>query len=273
MAGHMITRILQETHLYEVIDICHTRRLDNTSILMDVRNIRKVKELINKQTPDIIINCIGILNNQAKENPADAIFLNSYFPKFLESYCLNKKNKIIHLSTDCVFSGKEGQYTENAGRNGKSIYAQTKILGEIKNNKDLTIRTSIIGPELNENGSGLFHWFMNQTGKIKGFSQVIWSGLTTLQLAISINNMIESNVTSLYHLVPAKSITKYRLLNIIKQVFNKNIVIQRQDDPVSDKSLINTRRDYIAIIPSYEKMIVQLKEYMIRNKKIYTKYF
>jgi len=112
--------------------------------------------------------------------------------------------KIIQISTDCVFSGKDGGYKEDSFRDGDTIYARTKALGEINNNKDLTIRTSIIGPDINEDGIGLFHWFMKQSGTIYGFRNAYWTGVTTIELAKGIEKFIEYNVTGIYHFVPTE---------------------------------------------------------------------
>ena len=272
MAGHMISTVLKGKGTYKIIDVCHTKKLDHNSIILDVRVIKRVNSLIEQEQPNLLINCIGLLTEKAKKDPPAAIYINSFFPRYLEDYCKNIETKIIHLSTDCVFSGKEGQYTEDSVKDGKDIYGQTKSLGEIINRKDLTIRTSIIGPELKDDGVGLFHWLMKQQGEILGFSNVIWTGLTTLQLAQSLDRMIAANVTGLYQLVPSHSVTKYQLLNIIKQIFNKDIVIKKEDNPLSDKSLLNTRTDYQARIPDYQEMIVQLYQFMVQNERMYQRY-
>ena len=121
----------------------------------------------------VVINCIGLLNNTAEDNPELAVWFNSYFPHLLAAFGKKYDFKLIHISTDCVFSGKEGGYKEDSFKNGNGFYAQSKALGEVINNKDLTFRTSIIGPELKHNGIGLFHWFMNQENEISGFRSLL----------------------------------------------------------------------------------------------------
>ena len=273
MAGHMISNFLKSIRNYEIIDVCHSRKLTENSIQLDIRNIFEVEGLLKEVNPDIIINCTGILNDKAERNPLKAIYINSYFPRYLENYCQHRAVKVIQLSSDCVFLGKDGQYTEESIKDGQDIYSLTKSLGEIINDKDLTIRTSIIGPELKKDGIGLLHWFMSQSGEINGFSGVVWTGVTTLQLAKSINSMITADVTGLYHLVPDKTVTKYQLLNIIKQVFKKEIVINEVEIPSIDRSLKNTRVDFKANIPEYREMISQLFNYMLLNEDIYQMYF
>jgi dTDP-4-dehydrorhamnose reductase len=121
---------------------------------------------------------------------------------------------------------------------------------------------SIIGPEIRENATGLFHWFMIQKGEISGYSRVYWTGVTTLELAKAIDSAIDQNLTSLYHLVPKKKISKFALLNLIKEVWEKSIIIKKNDEPKHDKSLINTRKDFNYEIPDYQTMLMELYEWM-----------
>ena len=127
------------------------------------------------------------------------------------------------------FSGKEGSYTEDSFKNGIGFYAQSKALGEVINTKDLTFRTSIIGPELKQNGIGLFHWFMNQSGDVSGYKEAFWSGVTTIELAKAIDQAIDQKLTGLYHLVNNNKISKYDLLDYINTVFrNDKILIAKK---------------------------------------------
>ncbi|NLB79124.1 MAG: SDR family oxidoreductase [Clostridiaceae bacterium] len=269
MAGHMISLYLKTINNYHVIDVCHTYKPFPNSIILDIHDLLNVESLIKNEKPDIIINCIGILNKGIDKKIPDAIFVNSYFPKWLEKFCINESTKIIHISTDCVFSGKTGGHTETAIPDGSDPYARTKVLGEIINKKDLTIRTSIIGPELKQEGIGLFHWFLNQKGDISGYSKVYWTGVTTLQLAICIDTMIRLNLSGLYHLVPSAPINKYELLCIIKEVFCKEIRINKDYNVKCSRTLVDTRNELPEGLPGYEEMICQLKNWMKKNHKLY----
>jgi dTDP-4-dehydrorhamnose reductase len=214
---------------------------------------------------DYIINSVGILNKTAEDNPDRAILINSYLPHFLEKVTENHKTKIIHISTDCVFSGKKGAYVETDLRDGIGFYAQTKALGELINNKDLTIRTSIVGPDLNKTGIGLFNWFIKQNGSVNGYTKAFWSGVTTIQLAKSIKEIINLNIpiTGLMHLTNNDKISKYNLLILFKKIFElNNIDVEESHTYEVDKSLINTRNDYFINIPSYEQMIIEMKEWI-----------
>lgn len=274
MAGHMISSYFKTlSEKYVVYDICHTVKLEENSIVLDIHDFKLLNAIIVELNPDIIINSIGILNKNAEDDPSNTIFINSYLPRYLEERFKNTNIKLIHLSTDCVFLGDTGNYNEISVPDGKDLYAKTKILGEINNNKDLTVRTSIIGPELKQNGTGLFHWFMKQKGTASGYSKVIWSGVTTLELGKCLDHMIENDLSGLYNLTSKASISKYELLKIINSVFDKNILIESFDGIKNDKSLISIRKDFSVELPNYRKMIYELKDWMVKNRQLYSQYF
>ena len=183
------------------------------------------------------------------------------------------KTKVIHMSTDCVFSGKKGQYTEYDFKDGDTFYDRSKALGEINNNKDLTFRNSIIGPDLNENGIGLFNWFMKQNDHVNGYSNAMWTGVTTLTLAKAMEKAIEENITGIYNLVNNTSISKYELIKLFNKYFKNNkIVISKFEDFKSDKSLIRTRNDFSFTVPSYEQMVFEMHEWVLKYKDLYIRY-
>ncbi|YCA46498.1 SDR family oxidoreductase (plasmid) [Bacillus sp. JZ8] len=265
MAGHVITDYFMQKEHYEVL---YTSRdpNDEAGIYLDVTNVKRVEEVIELTKPDIIINCIGLLNEQANSNPLLAFQVNSLLPHQLAKLSERHNGKLIQISTDCVFSGLEGDYTEDQIPDGTSVYAQSKQLGEIVNDQHLTIRTSIIGPELKEEGIGLFLWFMNQSGEIKGYEKVLWNGVTTLELAKAIEEMIHHRVTGLYHLGSSKKVSKYELLMLIQDVFQKyNVKIVRDQDIVLDRTIKSTRTDFEYIVPSYEEMLISLREWMQKS--------
>ncbi len=272
MAGHILYKYFSDIEKYEVYGIARNIESSSHIFNLDVSDTTKLKNIIETNGFDIIINAIGILNKDAEDNPAKAIWFNSYFPHFLEDITRDTKSKVIHISTDCVFSGKDnGGYTEESFKNGIGFYAQSKALGEIVNNKDLTIRTSIIGPELNSNGIGLLHWFLTQpnNSKLNGFSQVFWSGITTLELAKVIDDTIKNNVTGLKQISRYK-ISKFELLKLFNEVLRESsLVINENNEYKSDKSLISTRLDYVYNVPDYKVMLFELKEWITKSKKIY----
>lgn len=273
MAGHVAASYLEKNPDFEVYNLSHRIRLNDKTVVIDVCDFKSFEDYLDSIKPDYIINCIGILNKNAEMNKDKAVLLNSYLPHFLEYKYKASDTKIIHVSTDCVFSGNSGHYTENSFRDGDTFYDRTKAVGEIINEKDLTFRTSIIGPELNTEGIGLFNWFMKQTGEINGYSNAIWTGVTTIELAKAIVAAIYQNLKGLYHLVPEKGINKYELLKLFKNEFKRDdITINKYEDFKLDKSLINTRTDFDYNVPGYEKMIREMKNWMEEHRSFYPHY-
>jgi dTDP-4-dehydrorhamnose reductase len=262
MAGHIITEYFRKKKEFEVFYTCRDET-DQDGIFLDVTKGIKVEELIERIKPNITINCTGILNHHATNNPLLAFQVNSLLPQQLVKLTDRQQGKVIQISTDCVFSGKKGDYIEEDLPDGSSVYSQTKQLGEIISDKHLTIRTSIIGPELKENGIGLFLWFMKQKGEIKGYKNALWNGVTTLELAKAIEQMINHNVSGLYHLGSEAKISKYALLKLIQDVFEKDDVeITPDNHVIIDKTLKNTRTDFQYTTSSYKDMLLELKEWM-----------
>lgn len=271
MAGQVLKVELSKLKsLVDLIDISRSNIISEPSITLDVTNFLILEQIIIENNFDYIINCIGILNSNAEVNYDQAILINSYFPHYLEKITSQLKTKIIHISTDCVFSGKDGGYVESDFKDGIGYYAQSKALGEIINNKDLTIRTSIIGPDLNKNGIGLFNWIIRQKGQISGYKNVFWSGVTTIELTKCIVDIIlgERSLVGLVHLTNNKKINKYELLALMKKVFQLNsLEIVENFDYCVDKSFINTRDDFNYIVPSYMEMIIEMKSWIEFNKR------
>lgn len=273
MAGHVIYHYFKSLSDFDVVDISRDDAFFTSSYKADATDTHALTRIFAEEKPDIVINGIGVLNKDAEDNPDKAVFLNSYFPHFLARQGTEKGFKLIHISTDCVFNGKKGHYTEGDVKDGFGFYAQSKALGEVNYGPHLTIRTSIIGPELKNNGIGLFHWFMHQKGEIKGYQKVFWSGVTTIELAKAIEKMVENNVTGLYHLVNPP-INKFDLLTLFKRVYQKDsTTIHPYDDYFSDKSLINTRTDVLHYhVPDYPTMIEEMKTWMLHHSKMYRSY-
>jgi len=183
MLGHMVYTYFKALNKYEIIDASFPQKAFSESTLLDVTNKTELELYIDRNKPDILINCIGILLKGSEEDPSNAIYLNAYLPHQLSRLLNSYGGKLIHVSTDCVFTGNKGSYVEADFKDARDTYGLSKSLGEVNNDHDLTLRTSIIGPELKEKGEGLFHWFINQTGEINGFTKMIWGGVTTLELA------------------------------------------------------------------------------------------
>ena len=272
MAGHVAVSYLEECG-YDTYFMSLSVKHTNKSKAFNVEDTFTLNTWLEKIRPEIILNCLGVLQRESEERPDRAILINAHLPRYLEHKYSTSQVKIIHLSTDCVFSGKRGGYLETDIVDGESIYARTKALGEIKNNKDITFRMSIIGPDCRKTGSGLFNWFVKQDGDIKGYAEALWNGITTIELARAIDAAINQRLTGLYHLVNSKPIDKYNLLMLFQKIFNKgNVDIIPYDDFVTDKTLINTRSDFDFVVQPYSVQIKTMKEWIERHHKFYPHY-
>ena len=182
--------------------------------------------------------------------------------------------KLIHISTDCVFSGKKGDYIESDVADEVSAYGRTKLLGEVTHGNHLTIRTSIIGPELKSDGIGLFHWFMYQQGQVSGYAHVMWSGVTTIELAKAIDFAAKQDISGLLFLSNNTKISKYDLLGMFNKAFrNPLLKINRENTIQSDKSFLCTRDDFVYNVPDYQTMVELMKKWMFDHKNWYQQYF
>lgn len=273
MAGHLISLYFKEKG-NDVIGFARSdsRLLDKT-IIGDASDMLLVKRTIEDGQYDAVINCIGLLNQFAENNKAMAVLLNGYLPHYLVEITKNTKTRIIHMSTDCVFAGNDGPYYEDSFPNGATFYDRSKAIGEIYNDKDLTFRNSIIGPDIKESGIGLFNWFMKQEGPIGGFTGAIWTGVTTLTLAKAMETALKENLTGLYNLVNNQSINKFDLCSLFNRYFRNGEVKINPDDKLQlDKSLRRKRNDFSFVVPSYEQQIKEMREWVDSHKELYPHY-
>lgn len=273
LIGHQIYNYLNAKKKYNLYNFSYRKKLTEDSVLVDARNEASFFKKIKNISPDIIINAIGILINGANQDPENAIYLNAFLPHKLRKFSDDINAKLIHISTDCVFSGKKGTpYLEEDLKDGEDIYAKTKALGEIIYDNHLTLRTSVVGPELKSDGEELFHWFMSQTNSIEGYTKSIWSGVTTIELAKAVGASIEKNINGLHHVTNNMSINKYDLLMLFKKYTKKDIVIKKIDGRDTNKSFLDTRRELTIEIPSYEEMVRDMVDLIKKEYKLYSQY-
>lgn len=273
MAGHMISLYLKEQG-HNVDGFARSRSLIIDTIIGDVRDNGLLKDTIAGGGYDAVINCIGILNQYAENDHEAAVYLNAYLPHFLSMITGDTDTQIVQISTDCVFSGKRGGYTETDIPDGELFYDRSKALGELNNNKDVTLRMSIIGPDINKDGIGLINWFMQQKGRVKGYRNAMWTGQTTLQLAKTIENCVIRKAHGLYNMVPDEKISKYDMLVLFNKYLRKDkIEIDPEENFRIDKSLRRTNYEgFSYMIPGYEQQIKELGDWMMEHKGLYTHY-
>lgn len=273
MAGHVISLYLLERG-FDITTFSRQRFRYCKNINGNALEESFIKSMLLDMQYDVVINCIGVLNQDCDKEPSKAIYLNSYLPHLIADTLRNTKTKLIHMSTDCVFSGKEGKYSEGSLRDGETFYDRTKAMGEVEDTKNLTFRNSIIGPDMNCDGVGLLNWFLKQQDTVKGYTKAIWTGVTTLTLAKAMEKAILEDLTGIYNLVNNDVISKYELLHLFNEyICTKKLKIVPSEEVNLNKSLVNNRSDFTFIVPSYKAMIIELRDWIYLHKDIYPHYF
>ena len=209
---------------------------------VEVDNIDHLTTLFATVKPHIVINCVGLVKQLAQsEDPLLAIPINAILPHRLAKFCSMIEARFIHISTDCVFSGNQGMYSEQDIPDAMDVYGRSKLLGEVDYPNAVTLRTSIIGHELTQSRS-LIGWFLSQTDQVKGYNRAIFSGLPTVELARVIRDYVlkDNNLRGLYH-VSSAPINKYDLLSLVSQCYGHAIDIIEDDTLIIDRSLNSTR--------------------------------
>ncbi|WP_394860922.1 SDR family oxidoreductase [Mediterraneibacter gnavus] len=273
MAGHIIALHLKEQG-HQVIGYAREKSRFVNTIIGDATDFDFLKKTVLTGGYDTVINCVGLLNQFAENNHAKAVLLNGYLPHYLADITKETEIQIIHMSTDCVFSGKTGGYTECSVPDGTLFYDKSKAIGELEDKKNITFRNSIVGPDVKENGIGLLNWFLKQDKAVKGFTGAIWTGQTTLQLAKTMEEAAKRRAYGLYNTVPSGSINKYELLKLFNTYIRKiPIEIVPTNEFIADKSLVRTRFEgFDYQIPQYKTMIKELGEWMRNHKELYPHY-
>lgn len=283
MIGHKMVQVLAK----EFPDIYTTQRspnihqalkeiLDAKRILTSVHleSLGTVNPLLDKIAPDVVINAVGVTIRRANTEPeVNSILINAAMPHLLATWCVKHGKRLIHFSTDCVFSGKKGNYSEEDVPDAVDLYGKSKGLGEVSNYSGvLTLRGSMIGREL-ENKTELLEWFLSQSGgQIKGFSKAIYSGITTVRMAHLIKQMLYSNsmLEGLYN-VSSAPISKFDLLALFNDAFRTNTAIIQENGYSTQKDLISDRfyKMMGLEVPEWKDLIAELAEDSFNNKHNY----
>lgn len=272
MAGHVVSQYLIEKG-YDVSTQARSHKLNKKTHLVDVNDVVALDKLLTQNNFDAVINCIGLLVKACDEHKDQAVYINSFLPHRLEEVFEGFDTQVIHISSDGVFSGNTGPYDEYSPHDGQSFYGRTKSLGELDNQKDMTIRTSIIGPDTRADGISLFNWIMQADGEVSGFDNVVWNGVTTLELAKAIDATIKQGLSGVINLSPKTPITKYALLGLIKEVFDlDDVSIKAKSGKASNYTLNSTRQDLAHRPPEYPVMIKDLRNWMDKYPEIYKHY-
>ena len=248
---------------------CISRKKKNSLYLKNFRNIQKLKKMISDESPTHLVNCLGVTKFSNSYNlKKQTKYVNALFPKKLAKLCYQKKIYLIHISTDCVFSGKKGNYSETSKKDAKDLYGKTKAMGEVKNKYCSTIRTSFIGPETKTKKS-LLNWFLSEKKKVNGFDKAFFSGITSLELSKIIYNFFilkDKHFNKILNIGGSK-ISKFLLLSKINKIFKKKIIIEKSSYFKIDRSLnsLKFQRSSGYKIQNWNKMLAELKFFMKKN--------
>ena len=266
MLGHKMAKVLGRGH--EIWGTCRQIRaiglMPKERILegVNANDFQSVLAAIDAVKPDVVVNCIGLIKQlKAADELTTSLEINSLFPQKLAVASSFRGIRLVHFSTDCVFSGNKGMYKQDDVPDATDIYGKTKILGEVKGENCITIRSSMIGRELGTQ-NGLLEWFIsNRNKKVRGYRKAIYSGFTTLEMGNIVKMIIENHceLTGVWQ-VASQPISKYDLLKIINQKLDLNIKVEPFDDFVCDRSLdgseFSKKTGYVA--PSWKQMIDDL---------------
>lgn len=273
MLGNAMIRVLNEQADWQVhgtVRAESSRRFFRSDIAerllsgVDVEQHDSLLQAFIRTRPDVVINCVGLIKQLADANdPLQAIPINALLPHRLARLCELSGARLVHLSTDCVFAGDKGGYRESDLSDAKDLYGKSKFLGEVAYPHSITLRTSIIGHEL-QSAHGLVDWFLSQQDSCNGFTQAIFSGLPTVVLAQIVRDLVipRTDLSGVYH-VAAQPISKYNLLKLIADVYGKKIEIVSSDRLVIDRSLNADRfRDATGFVaPSWPELIELMHAY------------
>jgi dTDP-4-dehydrorhamnose reductase len=237
---------------------------DNIITGIDVENTDALARLFLHVRPEVVINCIGLVKQLAEaDDPLSALPINALLPHRLARFCELLRARLVHISTDCVFSGRKGNYQETDETDAQDLYGRSKLIGEVDYPHAVTLRTSLIGHEL-DGAHGLIGWFLAQQGTVKGFTRAIFSGLPSCELARVIRDQIlpHTDLHGIYH-VAAQPISKFDLLEIVNRAYGKGLKIEPDDYLQIDRSL-NASRFFRAsgyVAPAWPDLISQMHEF------------
>ncbi len=231
---------------------------------VDAENIDSLMHLFTVVRPDVVINCIGLIKQQAlADEPLEAIPINAMLPHRLARMCSLAGARLVHMSTDCVFSGEKGMYSEDDLPDAQDLYGRSKHLGEVDYTNAVTLRTSIIGHEL-AGSKSLIGWFLSQAQEVRGYRRAVFSGLPTVELAHVIRDYVipRPELRGLYH-VSSDPINKFDLLSLVSLVYQKDIRITPDDGLVIDRSLDSTRfREVTGYMPpAWPELVRRMREF------------
>lgn len=272
MLGNTVLRYFHSRDEFRTIGTVRGRVIDQKFVApgcelvggVDAENTDSLVELLDTYRPSFVINCVGLVKQLAESNdPLICMPINSLLPHRLSKLCQTIDARLVHISTDCVFDGRDGMYLESDWPNPRDLYGRTKLLGEVQHSNAVTLRTSIIGHEVGSSHS-LLEWFLSRSNGVEGFRKAVFSGLPTVELARIIHDYVipSTSINGLYH-VSSSPINKFELLHLIAHEYSKTIAINVNDSVVIDRSLDSSKfQEGTGFSPkSWEEMLRIMREF------------
>lgn len=275
MLGHTLARVLaRATESYDLVLV--SRSFDIQTMFLELASATSVTGIDVESTdaliglaanyqPDVVINCVGLVKQRPDaEDPIVALPINALLPRRLERLCQATSARLIHISTDCVFRGTGSMYRESDISDATDVYGKSKHMGEVTGPNAITLRTSIIGHELQGRSQGLIEWFLSQSGTVRGFTRAVFSGLPTVELASVIRDRVlpRPDLSGLYH-VASTPITKHDLLEMVARAYRHEIEIEPNDNLVIDRSLDATRffKETGYVPPDWPELVSRMQKF------------
>jgi dTDP-4-dehydrorhamnose reductase len=276
MLGHQVTRRLSHSH--EVVATVRKPPSDSVSAALagcrivtglDVRTPGAAESLVLAERPKVVVNAVGIVKQRAEAtDPLESIEVNSLFPHRLARACAEADARVIHISTDCVFSGSKGDYKETDNQDPVDLYGRSKLLGEVSGPGCLTIRTSMVGLELSH-CSSLVEWFLAQSGDVRGYTKAMWNGLTTIELARVIDSLIAGHphLQGIWH-VSGPTVSKYDLLARLAVMIGRRAAVVPDDSVVIDRTLNSDRfKEAVSYVPPTSDVMLSELAAAVRERE------
>ena len=273
MLGHITTLYLAERG-YEVYDISKTKKCRKETTLLDVCTINVFLDYLQQHHFDVVINCAALLVHASEDNPEMAEILNAKFPHWFESYYKETSTRIFQVSTAGVFRGDNAPYSETDICDASGCYNETKMRGELNNEKDLTIRSDFWGPNINGATHGLFHWVMAAQGEVAGYSNVVINGVSSLEFAHFVELAIQIPLRGIYHLHSEECISKANFIRGICEVFEKTDISIRDVTEPRKNTCLEIGNKYIQYhTKDYAQQMKDVREWINNHRDLYLGYF
>jgi dTDP-4-dehydrorhamnose reductase len=278
MLGSAVIRLLAADETCQVFGSVRSRAFikyfsreaaENIITGVDVENVDILTQLLARVRPQVVVNCIGLIKQRnGSEDPLLALPVNAILPHRLARLCELVGARLVHVSTDCVFAGGKGSYTESDIPDAGDVYGRSKLLGEVDHPHAVTLRTSIIGHELNS-ARGLISWFLGMRGAVRGYTRAIFSGLPTVEFASIIRDLVipRPDLCGLYH-VAAEPISKFNLLQLVNKEYGMGLEIEPDDEVVIDRSLDASRfRKFTGYTPpTWPELVARMRKFELNLK-------